>query len=79
MFWSSTILRELVQSLAKVTRLLKHSVKLRRCILCAVCCAVCIFHMQTAQQTAHTPFHDMLPHLHTIYTDVILLNVLTEV
>ena len=34
MFRLSTILRELVQSLAKVTLLLKHSVKLRRCILC---------------------------------------------
>ena len=34
MFRSSTILRKLVQSLAKVTLLLKHSVKLRRCILC---------------------------------------------
>ena len=33
MFRSSTILRELVQSLAKVTLLLKHSVKLRRCTL----------------------------------------------
>ena len=34
MFRSSTILRELVQSLAKVTLLLKHSVKLRHCIVC---------------------------------------------
>ena len=34
MFRSSTILRELVQSLANVTLLLKHSVKLRHCILC---------------------------------------------
>ena len=34
MFRSSTIPRELVQSLAKVIFLLKHSVKLRRCILC---------------------------------------------
>ena len=34
MFRSSTILRELVQSLAEVTLLLKHSVKSRRCILC---------------------------------------------
>ena len=33
MFRSSTILRELVQSQAKVKLLLKHSVKLR-CILC---------------------------------------------
>ena len=50
MFLPSTILRELVQSLAKITFLLKHSVKLRRCVLCgdvAACreiacvCAVC--------------------------------------
>jgi len=34
MFWSSTIFREFVQSLAKVIFLLKHSVKLCRCILC---------------------------------------------
>jgi len=34
MFRSSTILRELVQSLGKVTLLLIHSVKLRPCILC---------------------------------------------
>jgi len=34
---------------------------------------------QSAQQTAHTPLHNMLPLLHTIYNDVILLNVLTEV
>ena len=34
MFRSSTILKDLVQSLAKVIFLLKHSVKLRRCILC---------------------------------------------
>ena len=33
MFRSSTILRELVQILANVTLLLKHSVKLYRCIL----------------------------------------------
>ena len=84
MFRSSTILRQLVQSLAKVTLLLKHSVKLRHCILCgdvAACreMACVLFVVQTIQQTAHTPFHDMLPHLHTIYNDVILLNVLTEV
>ena len=34
MFPSSTIARELVQSLAKVIFLLRHSVKLRRCLLC---------------------------------------------
>ena len=64
MFRSSTILRVLIHSLAKVTLMLKHSVK-----LCRIFCG----------DVAHTPFHDMLPHLHTIYNDVILLNVLTEV
>jgi hypothetical protein len=84
MFRYSTILRELVQSLAKVTLLLKHSVKLRHCILrgdveaCREMACV-LFVVQTAQQTAHRPFHDMLSHLHTIYNDVILMNVLTEV
>ena len=34
MFRSSTILRKLVQSLAKDALLLKYSVKLRLCILC---------------------------------------------
>ena len=70
MFRPSTILRELVESLAEVTLLLKHSVKLRRCILCgdvAACCETVfvLFVMQTA--------------LHTIYNDIILLNVLTEI
>jgi hypothetical protein len=77
---------ELVLRLAKVTLSLKHSVKLHR-ILCgdvAACremvCMLFVAHTdQSAQQTAHMPFHDMLPHLHTIYDDLILLNVLTEV
>ena len=52
MFRSSTILWELVQSLAKVTLLLKHSVKLRCCVLCgdvAACreMACVLFDMQT--------------------------------
>ena len=52
MFRSSNILGELVQSLAKVTLLLKLSVKLRRCILCgdvAACreIACVLFVMQT--------------------------------
>ena len=72
MFRSSTILGGLVQSLAKVTLLLKHSVKLRRLILCGDVAAchgtTCVlFVVQSAQQTAHKPFH------------IILLNVLTEV
>ena len=76
MFRSSTILRGLVKSLAKVTLLLKHSVKLRH-ILCGDMAAypemACVLFVeqtdtlyQSAQQTAHTPFHDMLPHPHII-------------
>jgi len=49
MFRSSTILRELVESLAKDTLLLKHSEKLRRCIVCAdvvacreTACVLCV-------------------------------------
>ena len=83
MFRSSTILRELLQSLAKVIFLLKHSVKLRLCILCgdvAACgeMACVLFVGQTAVCTTNST-HATLPHLHTIYDDVILLNVLTEV
>ena len=56
MFRSSTILRELVQNLAKVTLLLKHSVKLGR-ILCGDVAAcrkmTCVlFVMQTEKETA---------------------------
>jgi hypothetical protein len=59
MFRSSTILRELVQSLTKVTLLLKHSVKLRRCILCggvAACreIACVLFVVQTAVSTTNS-------------------------
>ena len=54
MFRSSTILREFVQSLAKVKLLLKHSVKLCRGILCgdvAACreMACVLFVVQTDQ------------------------------
>ena len=87
MFRFSTIFRELVQSLAKVMFLSKLSVKLCRCILCgdvAACremaCVLFVVQInQYARQTAHTTFHDMLPHLHTIYKDIVLLNVLTEI
>ena len=52
MFRTSTTLRELVQSLAKVIFMSKHPVKLRRCILCgdvAVCrdMACVLFVVQT--------------------------------
>ena len=57
MFRSSTILREFVQSLVKVTRLLQHSVKLHRFILCgdvAACreMARVLFVVQIAVQSA---------------------------
>jgi hypothetical protein len=44
---------------------------------CEMACV--LFVGQSAQQTARTPFRDMVPHLHTIYNDVILMNILTEV
>ena len=58
MFRSLTILRELIQSLAKVILLLKHLVKLRRFLLCGDVAAsrkmACVvFVVQSAQQTAH--------------------------
>jgi len=40
MFRSSTIIREIALNLAKVIFMLKHSVKLRRCLLCG-CVAAC--------------------------------------
>ena len=63
MFRSLTIPRELVQSLAKVTLLLKYSVKLRRCILCgdvAACheMACVLFVVQTAVCTTKYRFHN---------------------
>ena len=65
MFRSSSILRELVQSLAKVTFLLKHSVKLRRCILCgdvAACrgTACVLFVVQTAVCTTSAYYITLL-------------------
>ena len=72
MIWSSTILTELVQSLAKVTLLLKHSVKLRRRLLCGDVAAC--HEMACVLFVVQSEFHDMLPHLHTIYNDVILPN-----
>ena len=42
MFRSSTIIRELALNLVKVTFMLKHSVKLRRYLLCG-CVAACCY------------------------------------
>ena len=88
MFRSTTIIKELALHLAKV--ILKHSVKLRRyilcgdvaachrsaCVLCAACFAEWDWQSHSVQYTTHTPIYDMLPHHHTIYNDVILLSVL---
>ena len=41
MFRSSTIIRELALNLAKVIFILKHSVKLRRYLLCGCVAASC--------------------------------------
>jgi len=71
MFQSLTILRELVQSLAKVTLLLKHSVKLRHCISCgdlAAChemaCVLFVVQTDTGSATTHT---SLIPTVNSTY------------
>jgi hypothetical protein len=88
MFRPSTIIRGFALNLAKFIFTLKHSVKLRRYLLCG-CVAAChemacvLYAVQnatqshSAQHTTHTPFHDMLPHNRIINNDVISPNVLT--
>ena len=90
MFRSSTIIRELALNLAKVIFMLKHSVELRRCLLCS-CVAACheiacvLYAVQnateshSAQHKTYTPFHDMLLHYRIINNDVISRNVLTQI
>jgi hypothetical protein len=80
MFRSSTIIRELELSLAKV--ILKHSVKLCPYRLCGgvaaclgVACVLCAV-QNSSQHTTHTPHCDMLPHHQITYNDVILPSVL---
>ena len=65
MFWSTTIIRELVLNLAKVIFMLKHSVKLRHMLLVMW------------QHVREQPLCDMLPHHQIMYNDVISPNVLT--
>ena len=88
MFRSTTIIRELALNLAKVIFTLKHSVKLRRYLLCG-CVAAChgmacvLYAVQnatlshSAQHTTHTPFHVMLPYNRIINNNVVSPNVLT--
>ena len=88
MFRSSTIIRELALNLNKVIFMLKHSVKLRRYLLCG-CVAAChgmacvLYAVQnateshSAQHATHMPFHDLLPHNRIINNDLISPNVLT--
>jgi len=82
MFRSSTIIRKLALTLAKVTLMLKHSVKLRCYLLCSCVAAyhgmTCMLYaVQNAQHTTHTSLHDMLPHNRIINNNVISPNVLT--
>jgi uncharacterized membrane protein YjjB (DUF3815 family) len=73
MFRSSTIVRELALKLATVTLMLKHSVKLRRYLLCG-CVAAChgmacvLYAMQNAQYLTelNLAFHEYLEHLSAI-------------
>ena len=82
MFRSSTIITEPALNLVKVIFTLKHSVKLRRYLLCG-CVAAChemmcvLYVVGNAQHKTHTPFHGMLPHNRVKNKDVISPNVLT--
>ena len=88
MFRSSTIIREPALNLAKVIFVLKHSVKLRRYLLCC-CVTAChgmafVLHAEqnashSAQHATHTPFNYMLPHNRIINNDVIAQSVLTQI
>jgi hypothetical protein len=65
-------------SLAKVTLMLKQSVKLRRYVLCsgvATCCVLCT--VCTAHSTHTIPEGNMLPHHCITHSDVILPIVVT--
>jgi hypothetical protein len=79
MFRSTTIIRELVLNMAKVTFILRHPIKLR-CYMLFGDVAACQEHNATeshsAQHTTHTPLYDMLPHHQITYSDVILPSVL---
>ena len=77
-------------SLAKVILILKHSVRLRRNLLCggvAACpimtCVLCAVQNGTesrsAQHTKYTPYWDMLSHHRKTNYDVNLLNVLISI
>jgi hypothetical protein len=79
MFRSSTIVRELAQSLVKVIFMLKHSVELRRYLLCG-CVAAChgMACVLPDVHATHTQFHDMLTH-NRIINDVISPNILTQI
>ena len=58
MFRSSTIIRELALNLATIIFMLKHSVKLRRYLVCG-CVAAChamacvLYALRSAQHTSH--------------------------
>ena len=89
-FRSTTIIRELELSLAKVILILKHWVRLHRnllfggkttcpsmvCVLCAVQSGT---KSRSAQHTIHTPYWDMLPYHRIANYDVTLLNVLISI
>ena len=56
MFRSSTIIREPALNLAKVIFMLKHSVKLRRYILCG-CVATCCHTTETCRSDIYVYFN----------------------
>ena len=58
MFRSSTIIRELALNLAKVIIMIKHSVKLRRYLLCG-CVAACCHTTATGRNIVGALYHKL--------------------
>jgi hypothetical protein len=69
--------RSLHLGLAKVTLMLKQSVKLRRYVLCGGVAACYVYCVLSAHSTHTIPGHNTPPHHHIIHNDVILPIVLT--
>ena len=74
--------------LAEVILILKHSVRLRRNLLCggvaacpSIVCVLCAVQSESrsAQHTVHTQYWDMLPHRRITNHEVTLLNVLISI
>ena len=67
MFRSSTIIRELALNLAEVIFMLKHSVKLRRYLLCGCVAACCIHQNARCNDKKNNNSYNYHHHHHLLY------------